>query len=70
MISIAALLPELHGAAAIRACTAKLVKDVCFRQVTPRSESYGVISVLRIFVGTVPAAYVFSALDSRVYALR
>jgi hypothetical protein len=70
MILIAAMLAGSPQGLPFRLDTAKLVKNVCFRQVTPRSECYGVMSVLRILVGTVPAAYVFSALDSRVYALR
>lgn len=70
IILIASLLSRSDGSPAFRSGAAKLVKAACFRQVTPRSEGYGVISVLRISVGTVPAAYVFSALDSRVYALR
>jgi len=69
MLSTAALLSGLYESPVLRPDAAKLVKNVCFRQVTPRSESYGMASVLRILIGTVPATYVFSVLDSRVYAL-
>jgi len=70
MILIASLLLRLQENPVFLPGAAKLVKDVCFRQVTPRSECYGVMSVVRILVETVPAAYVFSALGFRVYGLR